>query len=180
MLIFGYGPRPPKDHGPAAPIKCLRCGNQTYYHYVTQKTAFSLFFVPVLPTRTVDQLVCPICRFGIDLTRSQAAHAMDMIRATTRYERAELSHIEYMSMVDKFWLAIIGQAPSDNGPAATAPHEGNNRGRQANGTDTEASPPDPATRQPDPPPGWYPDPFEEAEARYWDGTRWTRGTKPPT
>jgi hypothetical protein len=169
MLIFGYGPRAPKDHGAAAPIRCLRCGNQTYYHYVTQKTAFSLFFVPVLPTKTTDQLVCPICRFGLELTRPQAAHAMDMVRATSRYERAELSHIEYMSMVDKFWRAIIGEAPASDSFGEPRPTE-----------PAASPPPDPTTRQPDPPPGWYTDPFGEAESRYWDGVRWTKGTKPPT
>ncbi len=176
MLIFGYGPRAPKDHGKAAPLRCLHCGNQTYYHYVTQRTAVSLFFVPVIPTRSTDQLVCPVCRFDLPLTRPQAAHAMDMVRATNRYEQGALSHLEYMAMVDQFWAEIIGQVPAPDGaigPPAGAPAAAPSRA-------SDAPPPDPATRKPDPPPGWYPDPFEEAEARYWDGTRWTRGTKPPS
>ena len=27
--------------------------------------------------------------------------------------------------------------------------------------------------------GWYPDPSDGQLERYWDGTRWTQGTKPP-
>jgi len=30
---------------------------------------------------------------------------------------------------------------------------------------------------PSKPPGWYPDPWEQAEGRWWDGSRWTQDTR---
>ena len=40
---------------------------------------------------------------------------------------------------------------------------------------TEINAPPPAS----PPAGWFDDPEWPQQKRYWDGTRWTQGTKPP-
>lgn len=37
-------------------------------------------------------------------------------------------------------------------------------------------PPEPSTS----PPGWYPDPWAQANQRYWDGTQWTGHITAPT
>ena len=39
-------------------------------------------------------------------------------------------------------------------------------------------PQSPLSPPPPPPPAWYPDPYGMANARYWDGARWTEHTQP--
>ena len=221
MLIFGYGPRAPKDRGAVAPLRCPNCSNLTWYHLMTQRSSFSVFFVPLIPVKTEDLLVCDTCRAAIPLTRPQAARAADMVTETDRFRRERLSPVEYGLRVDSFWEQVTGtvgpgatpdgqrwpagdprqsdpwssradappapaippiaappiaERPHDPFAHPTTPDEAS-LGRRDDAPVGEPPRPDPASRRPDPPAGWYPDPFGEHEERYWDGGRWTRGAR---
>ena len=64
-------------------------------------------------------------------------------------------------------VAEEADADRDGAPEGTGP------------ADTETSPgPDRAeTAEAAPDPGWYPDPAGHAQERWWDGSRWTQGTR---
>lgn len=71
----------------------------------------------------------------------------------------------------------IGDTTPMAGPGATAP------GGPAAGAATSigtpvpgAAPPVGAVPPPDPSPGWKPDPYGQAQQRYWDGSSWTQHT----
>ncbi len=219
MLIFGFGPRRPRDLGPVAPAGCPACGNQVEFHLLQQRSWVSLFFVPVIPTSTRHLLVCPVCQHavGLDAHQGRLAHGLSSARAD--HLAGRLDDDAYRAQVDAFWRAAgatrPGDAPPDaepdeggaasagdawwpgsggstpppppagpgpGGPASwpSAGHPSQQPGpRPEPARGPEAPPPDPSSRRPDPDPGWYPDPFDEADERYWDGTRWTQGTKPP-
>lgn len=115
MLIFGYGPRAPKDRGAVAPLQCANCGNVTWYDLVTQRSWFSLFFVPVFPVRTTDALVCTTCQHAIPLGRPAATAAIDMVRTTERHRNGQLDAMAYGQAVDAFWQRVDGRV----GPGRT-------------------------------------------------------------
>jgi hypothetical protein len=197
MLIFGYGPRKPKDLGPVAPARCPSCGNEVEFHLLQQRRWVSLFFVPVIPTGADHGLVCPLCQHSVGLDAHQGRLALGLASATTDHHEGRLDDVAYHAQVDAFWQAVGGRrdagettgpgapGPTPWGPDAdpwntggpTGPTHPSGAGRPTDGGG--APPPDPASRRPDPDPGWYPDPFGEADERYWDGSRWTQGTKPP-
>lgn len=217
MLIFGYGPRRPRDLGPVAPARCPACGNQVEFHLLQQRSWVSLFFVPVIPTGARHLLVCPICQHAVGLDTHQGRLAHGLASARADHLAGRLDDDAYRAQVDAFWRAAGAtrddEAPRDEpgpgpggdtwwpgagGPGGSgapppgaasggaggwpsAGHPSQQPGAGAGPPEPgpSAPPPDPASRRPDPDPGWYPDPFDEADERYWDGTRWTQGTKPP-
>ena len=223
MLIFGYGPRRPRDLGPVAPARCPACGNQVEFHLLQERSWVSLFFVPVIPTSARHLLVCPVCQHAVGLDAHQGRLAHGLASARADHLAGRLDDDAYRAQVDAFWRAAGATRDGDPGPTSDAgPTSGSaepgptagtwwpgspdpgapsppaepgpghpaawpsagHPSQQSGGRPTEpgpgaAPPPDPASRRPDPDPGWYPDPFDEADERYWDGTRWTQGTKPP-
>lgn len=228
MLIFGYGPRKPKDLGPTAPARCPSCGNEVAFHLLQQRRWVSLFFVPVIPTSADHALVCPLCQHTVALDAHQGRLALGLASATADHRDGRLDDTSYRAQVDAFWQAVGGRRDTDEtagpgtagrdpwdtgtgpwtaggpsgGPGSTSspgptggatgpvfgaagpgpgePHQPTHPAASGRPTDTGgAPPPDPVSRRPDPDPGWYPDPFGEADERYWDGGRWTQGTKPP-
>ncbi|MFN8041065.1 MAG: DUF2510 domain-containing protein [Acidimicrobiales bacterium] len=218
MLIFGYGPRRPRDLGPVAPARCPACGNQVEFHLLQQRSWVSLFFVPVIPTSARHLLVCPVCQHAVGLDAHQGRLARGLASARTDHLAGRLDDAGYRAQVDAFWRAAgatheddhpSGPTPAGPGeagmgggwwpgagdPGAPAPpsepppgrsgawpsagHPSQQPGPRPPEPGPAAPPPDPASRRPDPDPGWYPDPFGEADERYWDGARWTQGTKPP-
>ena len=216
MLIFGYGPRRPRDLGPVAPARCPACGNQVEFHLLQQRSWVSLFFVPVIPTSARHLLVCPICQHAVGLDTHQGRLAHGLASARADHLAGRLDDDAYRAQVDAFWRAVgatrdddpsptgpgpgpggawwpgagdptTPSSPNDPAPSGSWPSAGHPSQQSGTGApgppepgpSASAPPPDPAERRPDPDPGWYPDPFDEADERYWDGTRWTQGTKPP-
>ena len=160
MLIFGYGPRAPKDRGAVAPLQCPNCHNLTWFHLITQRRAVSLFFVPVIPVRSDDALVCATCRYALALGRPDAAAAMDMISDSKRHENGQLTDVEYGLLVDSFWQRVAQQPGPDGTPEgatwrAPAPPEPTGPTAGAAGPAIAAAVP---TRRPEPPAA-PPDPF---------------------
>jgi hypothetical protein len=176
VLIFGFGPSAPRDHGPAVPLRCPNCGNDVEYRYAVSRSWFRLFFIPVIPYSRRHLLMCPVCSRGLQLTREQGAAAADMVAATAARRSGTLDAAGYDTKVHSFLASIsasrspttseTGRPPGATGLPASAP---------------TSTPVPPASAQAAPPPapaGWYPDPYGTAEQRYWDGTRWTDGTIP--
>jgi hypothetical protein len=177
VLIMGYGPRRPKDHGEVAPALCPHCGNHVVFRLLELRNWFSLFFVPLVPGRARHLVVCPVCQYGIELEPASLALAQELVGLTAAQRAGAVSAGDYRRKVDEFWSSLGGERLADTGdarPSGTPPPES-----QANET-RDAPPPTPASQAPNPPPGWYRDPFEEADERYWDGERWTAGTNPPS
>jgi hypothetical protein len=169
---MGFGPRKPKDLGDAAPALCPNCGNHVVFRLLEIRNWFSLFFIPLVPGRARHVVVCPICQYGIELTDDQLAAARHLVGLTAAQSTGQGDPAAYRGAVDAFWSSLGGErlgAQHEAASSSAAPSE----------PPFDAPPPDPRTATAGPPAGWYPDPFDESEQRYWDGERWTAGTNPP-
>jgi hypothetical protein len=171
VLIMGFGPRKPKDLGDVAPALCPNCGNHVVFRLLELRSWFSLFFVPLVPGRARHVVVCPICQYGIELTSEQLVVARRLVDLTAQQSAGAGDPAAYRRSVDSFWSMLGGQRLDER-------HEAGTSGPPASQARFDAPPPDPATAV-SPPAGWYPDPFDESDQRYWDGERWTAGTNPP-
>jgi hypothetical protein len=172
VLIMGFGPRRPKDLGEAAPALCPNCGNHVVFRLLEIRNWFSLFFIPLVPGRARHVVVCPICQYGIELSDQQLAVARHLITLTAEQTAGRGDPGTYRRAVDAFWSSLGGERLAAHHEADHAPAE------RADPT-RDAPPLDPRTALAGPAAGWYPDPFDESEQRYWDGERWTAGPNPP-
>lgn len=61
MIIFGWGHTTIKKHGTVTKEACPICGEKEGRQLCVVKTWFTLFFIPVIPYRTVHCILCPRC-----------------------------------------------------------------------------------------------------------------------
>jgi hypothetical protein len=173
VLIMGYGPRRPKDRGEVAPALCPNCGNHVVFRLYELRNWFSLFLVPVVPGKARHIVMCPVCQYGIELSPEQRVLADELVGLTARQRAGAVDPAVYRTKVDDFWSSLGGERLVDTGDA---------RPRSAHPSTAGLDAPAPAagTERPNPPAGWYADPYDQARQRYWDGERWTAGTNPPS
>jgi hypothetical protein len=171
---MGFGPGRPRDHGEVAPALCPNCGNHVTFHLVEMRNWFRLFFIPVVPGRARHAVICPVCQYGIEITGAALDAARELIGLTAEQRTGGTDPASYRRKIDAFWSMLGGERladPHDARPARSPAEPGAHP--------LDPPPPDPAAPTPNPPAGWYADPFGESEQRYWDGERWTAGTNPP-
>jgi hypothetical protein len=99
MIIFGYGSGRRKDHGEALPIVCPQCHNSTFYRYISVTSWFSLFFVPLIPVKRRDYLVCPICSRALALRKDQREMASRLVELTARYRSGSIPEADYQTQL---------------------------------------------------------------------------------
>ncbi len=122
MIIFGYHGGRRKDLGEALPMRCPRCNNATFYRYMTVTSWFSLFFIPILPLKRRDYLVCPICTRALELRRDQREMAWRLVELTTKYRAGEMAEAEYQTQLRALTGAEgTGQTALPEMPAAELP-----------------------------------------------------------
>lgn len=122
MIIFGYRGGKRKDLGEALPIRCPQCNNLAFYRYMSVTSWFSLFFIPVIPLKRRDYLVCPICTRALALRKDQREMAARLVELTTRFRAEQLSEADYQAQLRALTGAGgMGQAALPDTPAAELP-----------------------------------------------------------
>lgn len=66
FFIIGFGKTTADYLRSAGTRVCPRCGNRAEWSAYRLRTWVTLFFIPVLPYKTVTVDVCPVCHFGAD------------------------------------------------------------------------------------------------------------------
>lgn len=61
FILFGWGKRTIKELGSTEKHRCGHCGNIREWTYKKYTTWFTLFFIPVIPYKSVYVKECPIC-----------------------------------------------------------------------------------------------------------------------
>jgi hypothetical protein len=122
VIIFGYRGGKRKDLGEALPMRCPRCNNATFYRYMTVTSWFSLFFIPVIPLKRRDYLVCPVCTRALELRKDQREMASRLVELTTKYRAGEIAEPDYQAQLRALTGAgQMGQAALPETPAAELP-----------------------------------------------------------
>lgn len=129
VLIFGFGPGKAEDLGEVAPLTCPTCHNDVFLHHVRSKKSVRLFFVPVIPYRTDEYLLCPICTRGLQISDVQRSAVGGMRAATVSHRRGQVSEALYRTEVQRFWarmglaplLAVGARLPGPSVPALEPP-----------------------------------------------------------
>jgi hypothetical protein len=123
MIVWGWGGGKSTDHGPAVPITCPNCHNQTALHYVESRRWFRLFLIPLFPYSTKHFLSCPVCTRGTQLDRVQVQHALAMVWTTSGFLAQQVSAEDYAKAVDEFYAAIAPPAGLGHEDGKTAAYK---------------------------------------------------------
>ena len=97
FIVFGWGRRTHTDHGPALPITCPKCNNQTYWRYKHYRTWFTLFFIPVIPYESDHYLLCDVCQQGVVLRNGAEERAKVLAGYTDLYLKQQMPLEEYQA-----------------------------------------------------------------------------------
>ena len=99
--MIGVGAASRAISGPAFPHQCPNCNNLTFFHYMTVKVWFTLFFIPVLPYKIVHAFVCSICERGTPIKgAAETAKAKRMCELTSSWNNKQLDDEQYHAALD--------------------------------------------------------------------------------
>lgn len=98
FILFGWGHRTTKDRGPTLPINCPNCHNDTWLRFISFKKWFTLFFIPIIPYKFENLLICPVCSSGIELNGETFNEALRLNEAATSLMNEEIGEKEFIKI----------------------------------------------------------------------------------
>jgi phage FluMu protein Com len=164
IIIFGLR-RLRKGMGPIL-LRCANCGMSPLVLFRVS-TWFALFFIPVIPVSFKHYVACPNCKRLDQVSKTDIERAREHETAMSQSGHGEGAPVEGAPAT----LESAVNEWATTGPAHMT----------ATGSVPAAAPtpsPPVAGPPPLPPAGWYPDPADVSNQRYWDGQRWTEQTAP--
>jgi hypothetical protein len=66
FILFGFGKPTVQYLGSAGIRLCPRCRNQKEWSHLRMRTWFTLFFIPIIPYKTRNVSVCPVCAYEVE------------------------------------------------------------------------------------------------------------------
>ena len=116
MIIFGIRGGKRNDHGPALPLNCPNCHNQTFYRLLSVTKWFTLFFVPAFPISSKHYLMCPVCTRAIQLDKPGRERAAKLVELTAMLNAGSIDQPEY--------LRRVRELGGPTAPAESLPEQG--------------------------------------------------------
>lgn len=101
FVLIGFGNEARDDHGPAIPVVCPNCNNETTLRLVEVRKRFSLFFIPIFPYDWTYALVCPVCSHGLELDEEQFERAKRLVRARRAFRRGKITEQRYNEILGR-------------------------------------------------------------------------------
>jgi ribosomal protein S27AE len=69
IIIAGAGPSKTKKYITTHKLRCQRCHNDNFWILERTRYFVTLFFLPVMPYKTVHRFYCPICGNSVLLSK---------------------------------------------------------------------------------------------------------------
>ena len=117
MIIFGWGRRTRKDNGQIVLVTCPRCSNPVAYRWISVKTWFSLFFIPLIPYSSKHFLVCPICSNARPIAKADTQHFAGITALTAHALTGDGDSEAYALSAERFWMQLAGGTEPKSLPA---------------------------------------------------------------
>jgi uncharacterized protein YbaR (Trm112 family) len=84
------------------PTVCPQCRKDVWFSGVKGVFYFYLLFIPIVQRDSQHYLVCPECRYSIELSREEYLYAKDMNEQAVTYDRGRLDGEDYDEALQKF------------------------------------------------------------------------------
>ena len=101
FFIFGWGHQTTNDRGPTVPAHCPNCDNDTWLHFLSFRTWFTLFFIPVIPYESKNLLLCPICSAGLELSGAAVEKAQRLNDAARAFQQNQIGEQEFAAIAEE-------------------------------------------------------------------------------
>lgn len=108
MIIFGWGKQTIWNVGAVFKQLCSHCNNEEYWVLVRKTTWFTLFFVPVIPYKTEWLLICPVCKYGVELKAEQVQKFRPIAEINKELMDKKISSEQYQTK-----MAALTASPSE-------------------------------------------------------------------
>ncbi|HWB33924.1 MAG TPA: zinc-ribbon domain-containing protein [Candidatus Paceibacterota bacterium] len=112
-IIFGWGRQTTWNVGPVFKRVCDHCHNEEYWTLLRRTTWFTLFFIPVIPYKSVWWLLCPICKYGLELKPEQVKTLQPIAEVNQLLNTGAITVEEYHKRV----AALNSSSDSTEAPA---------------------------------------------------------------
>lgn len=99
MIIFGWGRQTIWNVGAVFRQLCSNCHNDEYWILIRRTTWFTLFFIPVIPYKTEWLLLCPVCKFGIELNAEQVKKFRPIAEINKELTDGKITEEQYTSKI---------------------------------------------------------------------------------
>jgi hypothetical protein len=100
FIIFGWGKQTLKSFGPVLKYHCDHCHNEKYWVLYCKRTWFTLFFIPVIPYSTEYLMLCPVCRYGVKLTKDKFVEYKAIAQCNTDLINKVITQEEHAARMD--------------------------------------------------------------------------------
>jgi hypothetical protein len=104
FFFFGWGRQTRNDHGQVIPLECPNCRNKSFWRYISLKTWFTIFFIPIAPYETKELLLCDVCSRGVELKGGQVEKARSLSKITTSFINKQITNDQYQKELDSIDL----------------------------------------------------------------------------
>src|SRR5439155_20737035 len=106
------------------------CKNRTFFHYISIRVWFTLFFIPVIPYKNLHAYVCRVCSWGFPIkSQAERLEAMRRVEVTKQWAGKQLTDEQYREALVTAAAApqteprmapqqIAGPAPAGSDPPA--------------------------------------------------------------
>ncbi|OGJ55213.1 hypothetical protein A2880_02790 [Candidatus Peribacteria bacterium RIFCSPHIGHO2_01_FULL_49_38] len=115
MIIFGWNHQTIWVLGSVFKQMCDHCHNEDYWVLMRRTTWFTLFFIPVIPYRTEWMLLCPVCKYGLELNSDQLAKVRPVAEANQMLTSGKITEVQYRTQME----ALSGVVTTENKPTET-------------------------------------------------------------
>jgi hypothetical protein len=99
FIIFGWRTII-KNIGAVYKKMCDRCHNEKFWILTKSTRWFTLFFIPIIPTRTRYFLACPICKHGYVLTGEQLKVAKPLAEINQQLANGSITEAEHTARMN--------------------------------------------------------------------------------
>lgn len=96
IFIFGYSPKT-SNLGPVEERECTNCHNTRHWLLRKQTYWISLFFIPVIPTKTRYHQECPVCHFAEELSSEEYSGKKDLAELNQEAVHGDMSEEDYQN-----------------------------------------------------------------------------------
>lgn len=100
FFIIGWGHPIKKTIGPINEILCSNCNNSK--HWLLEKTTewVTLFFIPIIPSRTRYYTYCPICKQGQMLKKEEFDSLIPLAELNNKAMQSNMSEEDYQQRLN--------------------------------------------------------------------------------
>lgn len=106
FIIFGWNHQKSTNYGAVEKRRCQNCNNEEFWQLDKITNYFTLFFIPIIPLDKNYWFHCPICNYGIKLTKNEFENYKSIADINSDYLENTISEEERIERLEDIYNVI--------------------------------------------------------------------------